>query len=308
MPDYRPVPTDDEVNSYFQTCSNWGRWGPDDSAGTINLITTEKRVEAASMVKSGRAVSLSRPWDTIGKPGNWNPAQHFVQSGVDFSADYIGIRFHGYATTHVDSLCHIFWESKMWNGKPAEDVTSFGARSGDVAAWSNGITTRGVLVDIPRHRGVDYVAVDEPVRGYEIEEAAAHQGVELRPGDALCVYSGREKFFAAHPEYTPGVRPQAGLQVDCVPVLKERDVSILVWDQMDHRPTPYAMFEEPPRAGGPVHVFAIVYLGLPLLDNSLLEPLADACAEEGRYEFMLTVNPLHIPGGTGSPVNPIAVL
>lgn len=307
MPNYRPEPTEEEVLTYFDTCSNWGRWGPDDSAGTINLITPDKRVEAASTVKNGRSVSLARPWDTVGKPGNWSPAQHFMRSGPDACADYIGIVFHGYATTHVDALCHIYWEGKIWNGKSSRDEITFGgARSGDVAAWVNGITTRGVLVDIPRFRGVEYVAADEPVRGYEIEEAAARQGVELRPGDAVCVYAGREKFYAQNPDYTPGVRPQPGLHADTAPVFKKHDTSILVWDQLDHRPSPYPTFEDPPRAGGPVHVFAIVYMGMPLLDNALLEPLANACAEEGRYEFMLTVNPLHIRGGTGSPVNPIA--
>lgn len=306
-PAHVPEPTEDEVRGYFESCNNWGRWGPDDSAGTVNLITPDKRVEAASTVRSGRAVSLARPWDTVGKPGNWNPAQHFIRSGRDACADYLGIIFHGYATTHVDALCHIYWEGKIWNGKPDTDITFAGARSGDVSAWSQGITTRGVLVDIPRLRGTEYVDADHPVRGYEIEEAAKQQGVELRPGDAICVYAGREKFHAANPDNTPGVPPNAGLQVDTIPVFKKYDTSILVWDQLDHRPSPYPMFEDPPRAGGPVHVFAIVYLGMPLLDNALLQPLAEACAEEDRWEFMLTINPLHIRGGTGSPVNPVAI-
>lgn len=308
MASYRPEPGEDEVKSYFETCSNWGRWGPDDSAGTINLITPEKRREAAALVRSGRAVSLSRPWDTIGKPGNWNPAQHYVRTWETASVDFLGILYHGYSTTHIDALCHIFWQGKMWNGKDASaEVLSTGALSGDVAAWSGGITTRGVLLDIPKLRGVDFVEANEPVRGYELLDAASAEGVELRPGDAVIVYSGRERFYAAHPENTPGVRPTAGLHADCAPVLKQRDAAILCWDQMDQRPTPYEIFENPPSAGGPVHVLAIVFMGMPLLDNALLQPLAEACAEEGRYEFLLTVNPLNVRGATGSPVNPIAV-
>ncbi|GBD24594.1 hypothetical protein HRbin29_02276 [bacterium HR29] len=303
-----PEPTEAEVLRYFETCCNWGRWGPDDSAGTINLITPEVRRHAAGLVRSGRTVSLSRPWNTVGGPGNWNPAQHYLRVWEDFSVDYLGILFHGYATTHIDALCHVFWRGTMWNGKPASDVTSLGARSGDVAAWKDGIVTRGVLLDIPRFRGVEYVELDQPIRGWELEACAEAQGVELRPGDAVCVYGGREKFYAAHPERVPGVRPQPGLHADTVPVFKKYDTALLVWDMMDHRPTPYRTFEEPPRAGGPVHVLAIVYLGMPLLDNALLEPLAQACAEEGRWEFMLTVNPLYVRGGTGSPVNPVAVL
>jgi hypothetical protein len=301
-----PVPTEEEVATYFETCSNWGRWGADDNAGTINLITPEKRREAASMVQTGRAVSLARPWNTVGGPGNWNPAQHFVRTWPQGCVDYIGISYHGYATTHIDALCHIFWEGQMWNGKDSRDVTSGGARSGHVAAWSNGITTRGVLLDIPRLRGTDYVDIEHPVRGYELEAAAAAEGIELRPGDAVCVYSGREKYYAAHPDAVPGMPPSPGLHVDTIPAFKANDSAVLVWDFMDASPAGYKLFEGR-AAGGPVHVLAIVYLGLPLLDNSILQPLSEACAEERRWEFMLTVNPLHISGGTGSPVNPIAV-
>jgi hypothetical protein len=113
--------------------------------------------------------------------------------------------------------------------------------------------------------------------------------------------------MAAHPERTPGVRPTAGLHADVCPVLKEYDASLLGWDQLDASPAGYELFDNPPRAGGPVHVFTIVYMGMPLLDNALLQPLAEACAEEGRWEFLLTINPLNIRGATGSPVNPIAV-
>ncbi len=307
MADEHPVPSQDEVKGYFESCSNWGRWGPDDNAGTINLITPTKRIEAASMVRNGRAVSLAYPLNTVGGPGNWNPAQHYVRVVPGASVDYIGLLFHGYATTHVDALCHIFWQGKMWNGKPATDVTSLGARSGAVDAWANGINTRGVLIDIPRFRGVPYVAVGEPVRGWEIEAAAEKQGSEIRPGDAVIVYSGRAAFLAGNPQATPGLPPTAGLHVDCIPVLKRHDAAILGWDQLDAHPCGYEMFENPPAPGGPVHVFAIVYMGLPLLDNARLEPLALACAEENRWEFMLNIGPLNVRGGTGSPVNPIAI-
>jgi kynurenine formamidase len=302
-----PVPSEAEVLTYFDTCSNWGRWGPDDNAGTVNLITPEKRREAAGLVRSGRAVSLAFPWNTVGGPGNWNPAQHYLRYTPAASVDYIGILFHGYATTHVDALCHIFWNGKMWNGKASSEVTPNGAKSGSVDAWSNGITTRGVLIDIPRFRGVDYVSVDRPVRGWEIEAAAAQQGSPLAPGDALIVHSGRAAYFAGNPDAVPGVRPQPGLHADVLPVLKQNDVAILGWDMLDASPTGYEVFDNPPAPGGAVHVIGIVYMGLPLLDNACLEPLAAACAEEGRWEFLLTINPLHIRGGTGSPVNPVAI-
>jgi len=303
-----PLPSEEEVLGYFERYSNWGRWGPDDNAGTINLITPEKRREAAQLVRSGRTVSLAYPLNTVGGPGNWNPAQHYMRVGPEASADYIGLLYHGYATTHIDALCHIFYDGKMYNGRPASEVTPVGAKAGAVDAWANGIMTRGVLIDIPRFRGEPHVTIERPVRGWEIEAAAEKQGTPLEPGDAVVVYSGRQSFYAANPERVPGVHPQPGLHADVIPVLAERDAALLVWDMMDARPSGYRVFDEPRRPGGPVHIFAIVMLGLPLLDNAHLEPLAEACAEEGRYEFLLTVNPLNVRGGTGSPVNPIAVL
>lgn len=301
-----PLPTEAEVLGYLESCSNWGRWGTSDDAGCINLITPEKRKEAAGLVQSGRAVSLAYPLNTQGGPGNWNPAQHYIRTWREAAVDYIGLLFHGYATTHIDALCHIFWEGQGYNGRPASDVTSTGARFGAVDAWANGITTRGVLLDIPKFRGVDFVDIDAPVRGWELEAAAEEQGTPLRSGDAVIVYSGRAAFLAGRPDMVPGTRPTAGLHVDCCPVLKKYDAAILGWDQLDAAPSGYDAFDTR-AAGGPVHVVAIVYMGLPLLDNARLEPLAQACKEEGRYEFLLTINPLNVRGGTGSPVNPIAI-
>ena len=302
----RSVPTEDEIQTYFETCSNWGRWGPDDDAGTINLITPEVRRDAARLVHTGRAVSLSRPWNTVGGPGNGNPAQHFLRSTPDAAIDYLGIVFHGYATTHIDALCHVFWNGKGYNGHPAQDVTSLGARFGSVDAMSEGIATRGVLIDIPRFRGTDYVTPEEPVRGWELEEAAKAQGILPKQGDAVLVYSGREKFYAAHPDLAPGIAPAPGLHADVCPTLKQNDASLLGWDMMDARPSGYPILDNS-GLGLSVHIFTIVYMGMPLLDNALLEPLAEACVEEGRWEFLLTLNPLNIRGATGSPANPVAI-
>ncbi len=306
MPDH-PLPTPEEVANYFDLCSNWGRWGSDDSAGTIHLLTPEKRRRAAALVRSGRPVSIAHPLNTVGGPGNWNPAQHWLRVGPTASVDYLGLLFHGYATTHIDALCHIFWQGQMYNGRPASDVTSLGARAGAVDAWKEGIVTRGVLIDIPRFRGVPFVTLDAPVRGWELEAAAEAQGSPLEPGDAVLVYSGRSAFYAAHPGSVPGVPPSPGLHADTVPVLKRHDAALLGWDMMDARPSGYDLFDRAAAAGGPVHVLAIVFAGMPLLDNANLDPLAEACREEGRWEFLLTIAPLYVRGGTGSPVNPVAV-
>ena len=301
----RRLPTQEEVDSYLKDRRNWGRWGKDDEVGTVNLITPQKRTAAAGLVRSGRSVSLSRYFPKTPAPNNPNPAQHWMQSfsfGKGGAAvDYYGVSYHGFVTTHIDALCHVWGENGLWGGHdPAKAITFDGAKFGSVEHWSNGITTRGVLLDIPKHRNEPYVTMERPVHGWDLEDAAKAQGVTLEPGDALVVYSGREAWQEAHPDSLYGTGAGwPGLHASCLPFIRDNDVSVLVWDMMDCTPGGYdTLFA--------VHG-AIYSYGLALLDNALLQPLAEACAAEGRYEFMLTIAPLKVAGGTGSPVNPIAL-
>lgn len=299
-----PLPTEAEVKGWLKEMSNWGRWGDDDCAGAVNLITAEKRIEAAGLVKTGRSVSLSRVFPTQPGPLNPVPAQHFMhwfdRGGGGAMLDFYGISYHGFSATHVDALCHVWDENGIWNGRKPEDVLrSSGATFADVTAWSDGIITRGVLLDVPRHRGEPYVTLDKPVHGWELEAIAEEQGVEVGPGDALIVYSGREAYQADHPEDYFGKPPSPGLHASCMKFIRERDVSLLGWDMMDASPNDYGM---------PWQVHCVIWaFGVPLLDNALLQPLAEACAEEGRYEFMLMLLPLVVEGGTGSPANPVVM-
>lgn len=300
----RKPPNREEIVSYLKNRTNWGRWGADDGKGAINLITAEKRLAAARSVQKGRSVSLSRPWATTPGPGNPNPAQHFMRwfSGPDGSGgavDYYGLIYHGYTTTHIDALCHVWNGDGMWNGRsPSEEISSRGTRFADVDQWRDGIVTRGVLLDVPKHRGQPFVTEDQPVHGWELDDIAREEGVTLEPGDAVLVYSGRENWHKAHPEWAGGTLGP-GLDASTLPFLRDNDVSILGWDMMDAMPNAYGL-------NIPVHG-AIYAFGVALLDNALLEPLAAACAEEGRYTFMLTIAPLRVIGGTGSPANPIAL-
>ena len=304
MPE-RSIPTRAEVDSYLRDRRNWGRWGDKGSAGAMNLITAEKRLGAAALVKTGRTVSLSRPFPVTPTAENPRPALHYMSTikrepNGGGAVDFIGVHYHGQSTTHIDALCHTWDEAGMWDGRdPSEEITFEGARYGSVDAWSDGILTRGVLLDVPRHRGRPYVTADAPVHGWELEDIAAAQGLTLEPGDAVMVYSGREAYARDHGGAWGDRDERPGLHASCLPFLRDNDVSVLGWDMMDLRPSGY---DVPWTVHG-----AIFAYGVALLDNSLLEPLADACAQEGRHEFMLTVNPLKIIGGTGSPVNPIAV-
>ena len=324
----RRLPTRQEVDSYISDRRNWGRWGDDDEIGAMNLITPEKRAAAAGLVRNGRSLSLSRYFPKTPGPGNMNPAQHWMRTtsrspGAGSAVDYYGIFYHGYAATHLDALCHVWNEDGMWNGRDAaKEITFSGAKFGSVDHWSDGIITRGVLFDIPKHRGEPFVSQDRPVHGWELEEVAKAQGVTLEPGDALVVYSGYEAWKEAYPESETllAVLPEAssgcvsnvpaatygnlgperpGLHVSCLPFIRDNDVSLLVWDLMDLTPNGYDL---------PFAIHSVIFsYGVGILDDALLQPLAQACQEEGRYEFMLFVAPLKVAGGTGSPVNPIAL-
>ena len=271
---------------------NWGRWGADDQVGAVNLITPGKRAAAARLVRSGRTVSLSRVFE---------PPQHFMRKsslGPDggYVMDYLGFIYHGATVTHIDALCHIWDSDGMWQGRdPDIEITTQGARFGDITHWSGGIITRGLLIDVPRHRGEPHVRAGEPVQGSEIEEIARAQGISVEPGDALLVHSGWTAYMASGDD---GSRGRPGLHASCAEFVRDNDVALLGWDLMDASP-----------AGGlpwPVHG-VLFNFGVALLDNALLEPVAAACAEEGRWEFLFMLLPLNVARGTGSPANPIAM-
>lgn len=298
-----------DFDRLVETRKNWGRWGADDQRGAINLIDDGKRRAAAALVRSGRLVSLSRPYPKDVAANNPRPAIHYLQRVGQDALDFYGISYHGVASTHLDALCHMWSTEGMWNGRdPNEAFTTEGFVWGSVEHWQPGIVTRGVLLDVPRHRGVDCVEQDAPVQGWELEEIVAARGIQLTAGDAIVVHSGRDAWSRKHgvpwgagPNLgKPGPRdPRPGLGPSCLEFIRDNDVAVLVWDMLDALPNGL----------GVVHsVHAAIYLfGIALVDNAALEPLVAACAEEGRDEFMLTVSPLPVKGGTGSPANPLAM-
>ena len=284
--------------------SNWGRWGVDDQVGAVNLITAAKRVVAAGLVRSGRTASLSLPLATTASAANPTPAEHVVSvgdrgEGAGVATDYYGIDYHGFACTHIDALCHTWDARGMWQGRdPAEEITSTGTRFAGIDAWKDGIVTRGVLLDVPAFRGTPYVTPERPVRGAELAEIAASQGVSFEPGDALVVYSGRDRWNADHPAIGPASE-RPGLHASSVEFVRDIDCSVLAWDMQDAKPYEW---------GVKWSVHSVIHsFGVAIVDNCDLSSLVSACAEEGRREFMLVVAPLVVLGGTGSPANPIAI-
>jgi kynurenine formamidase len=308
----RKPPTQAEYDGWREKFSNWGRFGADDELGTVNFVTPEVRRAAAKLVRAGRSVSLSRPIDTHASPRNPFPAHHLIPAGRSGGiADYLGLFIHGFAHTHIDALSHIPTADgrAFYNGRARSAETMLPRKAtSSVDFWRDGIATRGVLYDVPRLRGEPYVRPGKPIHAWDLEDAAKRQGVTPRPGDAVVIRGGLDPYLAAHPEGA-GFASPAGVHASVLEFLWEHDASMLVWD-MHEAPTEDQGLANPIPIHSPVHVhcIAIPYMGLALLDNAQLEPLAAACAELGHYEFQLVVAPLVIPGGTGSPVNPIALL
>jgi kynurenine formamidase len=307
-------PTREEVIAYLRANRNWGRWPDAPERGAANLITPGRIAAAAATVRDGVTISLGREFPTEPGRDNEKPAQHHVMGpvhrrGGGMVLDYIGTACHGMASTHIDALCHVWDQDGMWEGRTPEDTVSFeGMQWGGIEHWSDGLVTRAVLFDVPAFRGTGHVTQDEPVHGWELAEIAAKNGVTVAPGDAIVVYSGREDWEEHRPATPPrgggrgliSGQPRPGLDASCLWYLRETDAAVLVWDMLDMIPNGYDM------AWG-VHS-AIWAFGVALIDNALLAPLAAYCRSRRRADFMLTAAPLRIVGGTGSPVNPVAVL
>jgi kynurenine formamidase len=291
------------VQDLHQELSNWGRWGPDDQLGALNLITPEITAAAAAGVRSGVTVSCARPLPTQSSPENPNPvAHHMIGTATEgWGADYFAIASHGHATSHLDALCHIFHEGKIYNGYPIETVTAHGATKLGIHHLRSGIVTRGVLLDIPPVRGTDALAPGEPIYPEDLEAAEKEAGVTVQSGDTLLVRTGRWQWREVHGPWDPN-EGMAGLDASCLPWLHERGVALLGSDGVSD-----VMPSRVDGIGLPVHEVALVAMGLHLLDNLDLEGLAQTCVDQRRWDFLLTVAPLILIRGTASPVNPIAV-
>jgi len=312
-----------DVLSLHQSLSNWGRWGDDDQLGTLNFITPEVTVSAATTVQAGHRVSCSRPLPT--KPALDNPSpvlHHMTGTFVEgHGGDFFAISSHGFTTTHIDALCHVFHEGKLYNGYSAETVTPHGAMQLGLHHMQSGIATRGVLLDIAAVRGVEALEPGEPIFPEDLEAAEDAGGFKVQSGDALLIRTGRWRWRELHGPWRLGERA-AGLDASCLSWIHQRQVSILGCDGFsDVMPSRIA---SAPKVGGssdvggvdltklglmlPIHSVSIVAMGMPLLDNLELEELAAVCTANNRWAFFFLAAPLVLENGTGSPLNPIAIL
>jgi len=295
--------TAEQFERWKTELSNWGRWGKADEIGALNLVTPQKRRQAAALVKDGVSVSLAADADTVKEVDNPNP---YEVTWLGIQSDRIAVNYHGIAHTHLDSLAHINERGVFYNGytPQADAVIKQGHSKNSIHNVKNGVFTRGVLIDIPRLKGVPYLEPGTPIYVEDLEAWEKQAGVRVSSGDALFVRTG---VWARRKAVGPWLRGRAeggqsaGLHPSVIPWLKARDVALLGSDHPQ-----YVSPGTPGAPRGAVHDFALVYLGVHLFDNCDLEALAEAAAVRKRWEFLLTAAPLPIRGGTGSPLNPIA--
>jgi kynurenine formamidase len=291
--------------------SNWGRWGPDDEMGRLNLLTAAAaRDSCTGLVRRGETISCARPL-RVGPtkvPGTeflhhmLSTGESVADRGFASTADWFGSGIHGFEYTHLDSPAHIIFDGEMYNGHPAASCTiGRGATKCGIEVAAGGIVTRGILFDGPTHFSKENLEPGDVITEADLQRWFASVGVMPMAGDALLVRLGRDRWERDGILDPAGGVP--GMAPDTARWLHRHDTVLLVSDLIaDATPSP----ED--ECHLPVHALAIVALGMWVLDNAELGTLARRCREESTYEFLFIVSPLAIHHGTGSPVNPLAVL
>lgn len=318
-----PSRSDDEIRAIFARVDNTGRWGEDDELGTLNHITAEKRRAAARLVQLGSTLSLAHPLLADGDANHLERRMVYnrsLEAGAPlFAGDSFSMETHQQEVTHLDCVSHIgSHEGLAYNGRPFDDVAhEAGLRSGSIAAQRAGIFSRGVLLDVAAALGVAWLDPGHEITREDLERAEEHAGLRVGAGDVVVVRAGVEAREASE-GWSPFL---AGPGPDAAVWLHEREVAVYTGDAPERISVSAALVlgrlapdEAPdaPRSATrfplPFHQIVIPAMGLVLLDHARVEELASRCRELERYGFLFVVAPLVMPGGSGSPVNPLAIL
>jgi len=281
--------------------SNWSRWGSDDQQGTWNLISPDMIKEAAGLVKTGKTYSLSVPLETHG--AQW-PPRHKMWRTTEYTKNKIGrnssgdaLVMHSHSGTHIDALCHIWYDDKLYNGfEAAEHMTSHGVNRNSIDNVPF-IVGRGILLDVAGWKGVDHLELAEPISAADLDACAKAQQVEIQSGDILLIRTGWINVMEK--DRTLFETGEPGIDVSTLPWLKEHDIASVAVDNLA-----VEVLDSIPPADLPIHRIGIRDLGLYLLELLDLNELA----ADRAYESFVVIAPLQITGGAGSPVNPIAIV
>ena len=302
--------THEQFSALFTDLSRWGTWGDDDERGALNLLTPARIAGAAGLVQDGVTVTLSLPLNTHTGPHNPKPADHHMTAmgseasdgnAVHFIKDYIGADYHNDGHSHIDALCHVAYQGQLYNGHAEDEVTEHCSPVNSIEVLKDGLVGRGVLLDIPLARDIPWLEPGEHVFPADLEAAERIQEVTVQEGDILLIRTGHARRLAELGPWNTA-EAKAGLHPTVMPLLAERGVIALGSDgNNDTAPS------STDGVGFPIHVLAIAAMGIHLLDYLQFEDLQATCESTRRWEFLFVAAPLFIVGGTGSPLNPIAV-
>lgn len=322
--DLDPADSAGEVVVRAEAYRNWGRWGEEDALGTLNFIDTAKRVQAAHLVVEGISVSLAQEFNEDGPQKGWkkrnNPVHTMTGTGTDAERNIDNFP-HGIGgaddmimmplqcSTQWDGLGHIFDRGYAWNGRRAGDVvTSAGDQVTGIEKAAGVVVSRGVLLDLGRHLSPEDGELED---GYaitvaDIEACIAAQGSSstVGRGDILLIRTGQlaRARREGWGDYAGG--PAPGLSITTAGWLHRTEIAAIATDTWGFEVRP----NEFHKSFQPLHQIVIPNMGLTVGEMWDLEQIGEVCAERGRFDFLLTAQPLPITGAVGSPINPIAML
>ncbi|MCU1360406.1 MAG: cyclase family protein [Ilumatobacteraceae bacterium] len=292
--------------------SNWGRWGADDERGTVNLITPDKILAASKLVKRGAIFDLGIPFDAKGpQPGGGriNPVRLMSETGqhqefpgaFHYADDYVFMPLQ--SASQWDGLAHVFYDEQMYNGFPSSDVGPYGAKHCSIDKMAKGIVGRGVLLDIARLKGVEWLEAGTVITPDDLDAAAARQGVSFGSGDILVFRTGWRTKFVREQSATEFMAGEPGLGLDCCQWIADHEIAVVASDNWAIEVLPGEVDTELL----PVHMVLIRDMGVTLGEILDLDELAADCEADGVWEFMLTAPPIKFTAAVGSPINPLAI-
>jgi kynurenine formamidase len=283
----------------------WKRWGAEDSKGTSNLITPQKVLSVIKLIKTGTVISLAanEPQQVaadVGANGIFHRTTNAITDGV--ATDTYSVSYHGLTVSHIDSWCHFFENGQMYNGVPVkENITpETGCKKGSVMNWKDGIFTRAVLYDIAQLKNAEWVEPGVPITRADLEAWEKKAGVKAGPGDVVLLYTGRWK---RREKMGPWAGQVAGYYADTIPWMHDRLPAFVGHDfNIDWSPRPGW-----DRVPNPIHIALLNWMGINIVECLDLERAVEQARRARQYEFLMTFAPLPVEGGTGSPVNPLAI-
>ena len=308
------------IDEAARELSNWGRWGPEDQIGTLNNVTPQDIAAAAKLIRRGKAfslgLSLKEPIQSGLFGGRWNPIHTMLATGTDAAAGvqdnpfpYLryaddAINMPCQASTQWDALCHIFLDDKMYNGYDARLVDARGAKKLGIEHMRDKMAGRGVLLDMARWKGVDWLDDGYAITNEDLDGCAKAHGVEIRKGDFVITRTGQQERCLAAKDwsgYDGGDAP--GFAFETCYWIRKLDIAAICSDTWGCEVRP----NETGDANQPWHWVVIPAIGISMGEIFYLKELAEDCAKDGVYEFFFIAPPLHLPGGAGSPINPQAI-